>query len=541
MLNQDQIAREIEAALSAGAVERAAQLADRAVHEGLRRPVLVRRVAEALERMGAGPAGAELLRRALVASPKDPMLLIGFGGRLLQLGRTQDAVAQFEAAAAADPSVAEAPFALGKALAQLGEFDRARAAFERALTITPQDAQVRAVLATLLARAGENDAARREADRSLDMDPGNAAALAALGLIQLSDRDFTAAEATLRAALRTQTLGPFEQATVTTLLGDALDGQKKATAAFVMYRTANDAARRLYAPVYEAPSRAYLQHLARLATVFGTAEATDWAPAPADAKDGPGLRGHVFLVGFPRSGTTLLEQVLAAHPDVVTLEEKPTLARADSAFLDDAQGVARLAALDAAGAEPFRNDYWRIVREAGVDPSGKVFVDKLPLNAPRLPLIAKLFPGAKVLFARRDPRDVVLSCFRRSFAPNVATYAMLTLEGAAELYAAVMRLADLYRRILPLPTHEVRYETFVQDFEGEARRVCGFLDLAWDEAMKGFATRDVGRLINTPSAAQVRRGLYREPEAIWRRYREPLKAVEPVLGPWIERFDYPPA
>ena len=114
--------------------------------------------------------------------------------------------------------------------------------------------------------------------------------------------------------------------------------------------------------------------------------------------------------------------MLATHPDVVALEERPLLIDAEEEFLTRPGGVKRLSGVVADLLEPFRQAYWKRVREFGVDPTGKVFVDKHPLSTMRLPLISKLFPNAKIIFAVRDPRDVVLSCFRRSFNMNASMY-----------------------------------------------------------------------------------------------------------------------
>jgi len=185
-----------------------------------------------------------------------------------------------------------------------------------------------------------------------------------------------------------------------------------------------------------------------------------------------------------------------------------------------------------------RDAYWTAVRSYGVEPRGRVFIDKMPLASVALPLIAKLFPNARILFARRDPRDVVLSCFRRRFGMNASMYQLLTLEGAARYYDAVMRLSELTRELLPLPAHEVHYESLVDDFERTARAACEFLGVEWDEGMADFAAKARDRGISTPSAAQVARGLNREGQGSWRRYREQMAPVLPLLQPWVERFGY---
>ena len=173
-----------------------------------------------------------------------------------------------------------------------------------------------------------------------------------------------------------------------------------------------------------------------------------------------------------------------------------------------------------------------------MNPDGKVVVDKMPLYSTKLPLISKLFPGAKVLFAQRDPRDVVLSCFRRPFQINAGMYQFVTLEGAARYYDAVMRLAEVYRQKLPLDVYDIRYEKLVSDFEGETRAVCDFLGVEWNPGLHNFAQTARDRQIRTPSAAQVRGGLFTTGAGHWRRYAAHLEPIMPILQPWIERFGY---
>jgi hypothetical protein len=203
--------------------------------------------------------------------------------------------------------------------------------------------------------------------------------------------------------------------------------------------------------------------------------------------------------------------------------------------------VERLATIDAAEADRERQDYWSKVRSFGVEPAGRVFIDKMPLASIALPLIAKLFPDALILFARRDPRDVVLSCFRRRFGMNPSMYQLLTLDGAAAYYDSVMRLAEIYRDLLPLREHVVRYESLVEDFEATSRATCEFLGLEWDQKLTEFAAQARSRGISTPSAAQVARGLNRDGAGVWRRYREQLAPVLPLLERWVRRFGYGPA
>ena len=149
-------------------------------------------------------------------------------------------------------------------------------------------------------------------------------------------------------------------------------------------------------------------------------------------------REHVFLLGFLRSGTTLLERVLGMSDDVTILEERESLAALSQQFMHVPTGLEKLAALNGTPLDDARAAYWQSVRAFGAAPEGKVFIDKQPLNTFNLPLISKLFPEARILFAIRDPRDVVFSCFRRHFEVNSTMFEFLDLAGGARFYSAVI-------------------------------------------------------------------------------------------------------
>jgi hypothetical protein len=246
----------------------------------------------------------------------------------------------------------------------------------------------------------------------------------------------------------------------------------------------------------------------------------------------------VFLVGFPRAGTTLLGQILASHPEIVTLEEKPLLGAALTEFILKPGGLARLAALSREEIAAQRDFFWRAVRHEAAHTEGRLIVDQTPLHSLHLPVIARLFPSARIILALRDPRDVVLGCFRRLFGLNAYNYELLSLDGVARFYDATMSLAMQYRERLPLTVLEVRNEDVVADFQKEAQALCDFLGLAYDAAMQDFAAGARKRRIATPSATQVARGLSSEGIGHWRHYERQMAGVMPIIAPWVERFGY---
>ncbi len=246
-----------------------------------------------------------------------------------------------------------------------------------------------------------------------------------------------------------------------------------------------------------------------------------------------------MLTGFARSGTSLLGLALEGLEQVEVLQEREPMTDALRRF-GGRDGLARLLSASEAELDLYRDAYWRRVRSAGARLDRAVFVDKQPMNALHLPLVTRLFPAARILFMRRDPRDVALGCFRRRFLMNRYTYQLLTAEGSARLYGAAMRIAERTRELASPDMLAVRQEMLVADFRGAMGEVCRVLGLPWSEAIGGFAGRIRSSSVATPSAPQLARGLNADGVGRWRRYAPQLRPLSPILEPWVRRFGYPP-
>jgi len=525
---------QVESALWAADLAKAMRLSDDAVARGAGHPTLLGLAG--LKRMheGDNQGALPLLLRAREQTPRHVDLLNALGECFSRLERPREAVEVFDAALAVAP---EPRLHFGRALAleDLRELDAARAALQQVVALNPAHAEALGRLALLAVQRGDASTAHDLASRALAIDPRDGCARIALAHAALEQKDLTAAELQVSILVQDPKLGPVNRAYAMSLAGDILDAQDRVPEAFAAYAASKAIQRDAYAP-----RMAGLEGVAareqRLADYFRRADAASWrAAAEAEA----GLHTHVFLVGFPRSGTTLLEQVLAAHPEVVAMEERTCLMDSAFEFFGSDAGLDRLGASPDAELKPWRAAYWERVAQAGASASKPVFIDKMPLNAVFLPLIAKLFPRAKILFALRDPRDVVLSCFRRRFAMNAGMYEFTSLETTAAYYGAVMRLMEIYREKLPLDLLEVRHESLVADLRGEARRICDFLGMEFRDEMETFAGRAQVQNIDTPSGAQVARGLTTQGLGQWRRYARQLQPVLPWLAPFVTRLAYP--
>ena len=527
------------AAAQRGDLPRAFALAEAALDDGLAHPFLFKMRALHHEQQGRLEDAVSDFQSAVADAPNDPAALNALGLCLGRVGRFAESLAALDGALVLQPDFATCHANRGWVLENLGELAGARAAYRRACAIDPANVRALGGLASLAARSGDGPAARDYATQALAASPSDPAANLALAMADLSPEAAADAEQRMRGLLARPDLPVHERGVALSVLGDALDLQDRTAEAFAAYSAGNAALRDLYRtrvgqPGFEAGS----DMTARLAREFEAA-AGDWRARASASADIGGVRGHVFLVGFPRSGTTLMGQVLAAHPGAATLDEQELLGGAAGAFLTQPGGLDRLARLEDGELDPVRRAYWDSIRRAAPDLGDRVLVDKLPMNTLGLPLIARLFPDARVVFARRDPRDVVLSCFRRQFVINGANWEFLSLDGAARFYDSVMQLAELYRAGLPdLQVRIQGYEDLVGQFDLQAADLCRFIGLEPDAELSGFAGRGGLEDIATPSARQLGRGLSAEGVGRWRSYRAELAPVLPRLDPWVARFGY---
>ncbi|MDP9007444.1 MAG: sulfotransferase [Pseudomonadota bacterium] len=509
----------------------AATLAERTLAGGFEHPMLLNIIATRREQEGKYEAALILLKRAVAMAPNDVGARHALGLCLQRLDRPAEALGHIDELLRQHADLPFAHASKGNALMALGSLGRARQSHQRALELEPGNFSATTALASIATHRGQHEEAREWAQRALNIVPGYPDAVLCLAAADLAGGELAAAEKMLRLLIIDSRAGPSDRARATGLLADVLDAGGRYDEAFEAYDACNQALRHIHRRFAASNVLGYTR---ALTAAMEKLDAHPWGVVPEAP---PAAAGHVFLLGFPRTGTTLVEVVLDGNPRVVSLEEHELLADGVLAFMREPLNFDALAHAGEPAVNALREAYWRRVRSAGIDVAGKVFVDKHPLNSLKLPLIVKLFPRAKILFAVRDPRDVTLSCFRRRFQMNPSMYEFLTVPGAAAFYAAAMKFAYTVKRSLALDWHEIRYEKLVADFEREMRGICGYLELDWLASMGEFAHRVQAREHATPSTAQLSRGLLTSATAQWRNYQSHLSQAMPVLKPWIEKFD----
>ncbi len=282
------------------------------------------------------------------------------------------------------------------------------------------------------------------------------------------------------------------------------------------------------------------RYLCNLAEALGPDQWQRWA----DAGKAFPTKKMAVLASFPRSGTTLLEQVLDSHPGLVSSDEReafgrdifPAMWRTEhtpmpSAEALDNRPVERLAAQ--------RERYFTYMAAALNEPIGdRVHLDKNPTMTLLLPGMLRLFPEAKLLIALRDPRDVVLSCFMQYLPLNTNSVCFLTLERAARRYAHDMGVWLKLREAICSPWLEVRYEDCVLHLEREARRALEFLGLPWDPQVLAYRDRMKTRAVSSPTYEAVSQPLYTSAIGRWKNYRKHLEPCLEILQPSIKAFGY---
>jgi Flp pilus assembly protein TadD len=533
---------EVGRAIQAQDFDTAFRLAGRAVEAGAVHPLPYRLHGAELERQGRRVEAVAMFQRALSLAPDDAATLNALGFSQAKLGHLAEATATLRKAQGLSPQFAPVPFNLGWVLEQQGRLAAAEAAYGEALRLDPEHMAAMANLAVLQARKSRWASARGHAQAvlgkaALGKAPGQAVAHLALAMCDLGEGRLEAAKARLQTMVAAPALPVQERAVALNLLGETLDKLGETKGAYDAYTAANLSFRQLFGmPSADAAPTG----LALVRQLQAQLDDPNLATAPREPAAGA---APVFLLSFPRSATTLTGQILAAHADVIVSDEQELLSDAAVAFLTPADGLHQLARAEVAGLQSYRRAYWRRVRETGPDAAdlaaqGKVFIDKLPMNTLALPVIARLFPGATIIFMVRDPRDVVWSCFRQRFIGSGVARDFTDLERAAALYDAVMTLAQTCFTKFDLDVRFQRYERLVSDFEGETAALCGFLGLAFDPAMGDFAAAAGDRDVATPSAVQIARGLNPDSIGQWRRYAGPMSAVMPALAPWVETFGY---
>lgn len=459
------------------------------------------RHAQCAIQQGDYAVAAESLDKALALLPDDIELLHAKARVLRSMGDAEGALALYGRAVQVSPDSIDNRAELGRLLERMNKLDEAWEAISPGLDAAPDDPALNLVAARLERRAGDD---RKALERLTRLDAAQVAVSPAQGEIG------------------------FELGTLYDRMGrpgDAVEQFEKGNA----YLARDEALTNMYL----SQSREYLDRLHKAYEAL--ADAKPVSPPAAEDTATP-----VFLVGFPRSGTTLLDQVMDAHPGVQVLEEQSTLSAVRDRLLTKGDDFpANLFDISESELAGLREVYFQAVDQViDRDPAARL-VDKLPLNILDAGLIHRLFPSARFILALRHPCDVCLSCFMQPFELNPGMVHFTRLDDTVKFYEEVMTLWQIQREALNLDVHQVRYEDLVTELEPVARDLLEFLGVPWDDRVLDPAAHARAQsFIGTNSYHQVVQDVNTKAVDRWRKYEIHMTPHLPRLRPLIKAFGY---
>jgi tetratricopeptide (TPR) repeat protein len=481
----------------------------------------IRMLAELAARIGRLRDAESLLRRAVelapgwVAAKANLALLLGRTGRPAEAMDLLDAV------------MAEEPDSLGHrnlkaaTLGRLGDFEGAIPLYEGVLQHAPKQPRVWVSYGHMLKTIGRQADGIAAYRRAIELQPTLGEAwwsLANLKTVRFSESDLAA----MRQALNSSGLTDEDRFHLDFALGKALHDVGQPDEAFAHFSKAN--ALRLKTAPYDP---------ARIGGIVDRCIAGFTSQAFAERPGGSEARDPIFIVGMPRAGSTLIEQILSSHSLVegtTELPDIPALARKPGSYPD---------AILAASADERAQLGEEYLKRASVQRRTErpFFIDKLPNNWLHVPFIHLVLPNARIIDARRHPLGCCFSNYRQHFARGQDfTY---DLEHVGSYYADYVRLMAHIDAVLPGRVYRVIYERMVDDTEGEIRRLLDYCGLQFEPACLEFYNTD--RAVRTPSSEQVRQPIYREATEEWRAYETHLGPLKEALGPVLGSYPEAPA
>lgn len=500
---------------------------------------LFQQAAEAWRRQAYGET-IDLLERASRLDPANIVVLLDLA-RAYGLRYDYPAAERcLEKAVRIAPHKAEALVEAGRRCQQFGHYEMARAYLERAINEKGASAEALVILAELYERANRMGEAGVLVERALTIRSDHPMALLARIRLKRLAGVVEEAERLTRALLERASCDPQTRIRAWYELGAILDRQGRFDEAITAFLEAK-ALQRPAATQAAAILQGVQARVKELEQTISITVLDRWASTLTDLQP---ARRLAVLCGHPRSGTTLLEQVLDAHPDIISAEETHILH--DEAYLPLTRGFPEAASvlqvLDAVPPSQLRqarDHYFRFTELFLHQAIGERWlIDKNPALNVLIPAVIRIFPEAKFLFALRDPRDVCLSCFMQHLQINPVASAYLTLQGTVHQYGSVM---GLWRTLLPRiknPCLEVRYEQMVADLPGVARQTLQFLGVAWNERVLRFYEHARQKPVRSPTYADVAKPVYSGAIGRWRNYEKHLGPYLAELQPFIDAFKY---
>jgi len=474
-----------------------------------------------------------LYEKLTAQNPNGALIWYEYGNAAFKCRRLDLADRAWVKAAETDPQNAELVGMVGHQFEALRRPEKARACFIQAAAADPRAINPRISLAVLGEKDHRLHEARAAVNDCLKIDPQDDQARYFSAVLDRREGKMQEAESRLRDLIASDPRHPFVRYAARYELAQVLDRADRFDEAMALLKEAKEMVLALTDAKLLMRSYDQIAESGRRFTVAQPKNILDtWAKyfPPRKRESIPPL---AFLGGHPRSGTTLLEQILDAHSGVAALDE-PT------AFLEVLQPEFHKSnELSSARVNVLRRHYIQALRdELGAGAAGKMLIDKNPSPTARLPLWLRVFPELRVLIALRDPRDVVLSCYFQNIPLNSANVNFLSFDRLAKHYGDLMGIWLAVREWPGFAWIETRYEDVVADLPKEGRRVTEFLGLQWHPDQERFFEKSAAKHLYSPTYQDVTRPVYQRSVARWRAYEKHLAPILPALEPFCRALGY---
>ena len=481
----------------------------------------IRLFAELAGRIGRYGDAENLLRRAIELDPAFTPARANLALVLYRTNRAAEALDQLAQVTREDPDNPSHANLAAAANGRIGAFDAALALYEKVLADAPAQPRVWMSYGHMLKTVGRQADGIAAYRRALALMPGLGEAwwsLANLKTVRFSDEDIAAME----QALSDPGLGAEDRWHLDFALGKAFEDRREAQTAFAHYAAAN-ALRRKRIPYKADETTATIDAMIAVAT-----------PALFEAGEGAGCPAPdpIFVVGMPRAGSTLVEQILASHSQVEGTSELPDIAQLARKVPDYPAGLAKLTREDLRAMGESYLHTTRIQRHT----ARPLFIDKMPNNWVHVPLIRLILPRARIIDARRHPLGCCFSNFKQHFARGQGF--SYDLEDMGRYYADYVRLMAHVDAVQPGAVHRVIYEAMVEETETQVRALLAACGLPFEEACLAFHKTE--RAVRTASSEQVRQPIFREGTSAWKPFEPWLDPLRAALGPVLESYPHAP-
>ena len=452
-----------------------------------------------------------------------------------ELNETQKAINCYEKAIKINPNYVEAHNNLGLVFFALGKTQKAINCFEKAIKISPTFIPAHNNLMEIYERTNDDEKLKNSILNAQTLIKKTPTVRLFEGMLLFKNEKFSEAVNILESIIFDKKKENYEKLRIYNL-AKCHDRLKNIDKAFLYFIKVNNLTLQQKNTKSIDKSK-YLKRIEIRKNFFEKSETKEWAKFESIGKK----TDPIFIIGFPRSGTTLLDTILSSHQSIEVIEEEPMVEKLIYSLNKLLNGnLENLKKIDNYQIQKLRKSYFDSLNcQIKEKDNSKFYIDRMPINTIYVGEILRIFPNAKFITLLRHPYDCVLSCFMQDFMPSAQNVNFLNLKDAANFYDAVMSLWIKYKSIFSFNFHEIKYENLVKNFQPTIKSTLDFLELPWSNSvLEHRKTAKKMKLIKTISYTQVTKPIYSHAIGKWKHYEKQISDIYPILEPWIKKFNY---